>query len=201
LFITATERCSMLTQSTRSLLSVSTQPKTIPVIESRIQLAHALDASKVTTIFLRHCNPFEFRTMLEHAHEREMAVYVNVDHIDGINPDTAGLRYLANQLHIAGIISSNPRILALAKSFDLETLQRIFAVDSTGLEAALDSVDMRYVDLLDISPALVIPYVVARKSLPLPFIGSGLIYTSQQVEMVLRAGASGVAVSRAELWM
>ncbi len=201
MFITATERCSMLTQSTRSLLSVSTQPKTIPVIESRIQLAHALDVSQVTTILLRHCNLFEFRTMLEHAYERELAVYVNVDHIDGINPDTAGLRYLANQLHIAGIISSNPRILTLAKSFDLETLQRIFALDSTGLEAALDSVDRRYVDLLDISPALVIPYVVARKSLPLPFIGSGLIYTSQQVQMVLRAGASGVAVTRAELWM
>ncbi len=191
----------MLTQSTRSLLSVSTQPKTIPVIENRIQLAHALDAPQVTTILLRHCNLFEFRTMLERAYERELAVYVNIDHIDGINPDSAGLRYLANQLHIAGIISSNPRILALAKSFDLETLQRIFALDSTGLEAALESVDRRYVNLLDISPALVIPYVVARKSLPLPFIGSGLIYTSQQVQMVLGAGALGVAVTRAELWM
>ena len=191
----------MLTRSTRSLLSVPAQQKTIPVIENRTLFSRALDSSQITTILLRHCNLFELRPMLDHAFEREVAVYVNVDHIDGINPDTAGLRYLAHQLHIAGIISSNPRILALGKSFDLETIQRIFAVDSTGLEAALESVDSHLVDLLDISPALVIPYVVSQTPLPLPFMGSGLIYTYQQVQAVLRAGAFCVAVVRPELWM
>jgi glycerol uptake operon antiterminator len=191
----------MLTRSTRSLLSVSAQQKTIPVIENRMLFSRALDASQITTILLRHCNLFELRPMLDHAFEREVAVYVNVDHIDGIHPDTAGLRYLAHQLHIAGIISSNARILALGKSFELETVQRLFAVDSTGLEAALESVDTHHVDLLDISPALVIPYVVSRTPLPLPFMGSGLISTFQQVQAVLRAGASHVAVARPELWM
>jgi len=191
----------MLTRSTRSLLSVSSQQKTIPVIENRTLFSRALDASQITTILLRHCNLFELRPMLDHAYEREVAVYVNVDHIDGIHPDTAGLRYLAHQLHIAGIVSSNPRILALGKSFDLETVQRLFAVDSTGLEAALESVDTHHVDLLDISPALVIPYVVSQTPLPLPFMGSGLISTFQQVQAVLRAGALHVAVARPELWM
>jgi glycerol uptake operon antiterminator len=191
----------MLTRSTRSLLSVSAQQKTIPVIENRTLFSRALDASQITTILLRHCNLFELRPMLDHAYEREVAVYVNVDHIDGIHPDTAGLRYLAHQLHIAGIVSSNPRILALGKSFDLETVQRLFAVDSTGLEAALESVDTHHVDLLDISPALVIPYIVSQTTLPLPFIGSGLIFTFQQVQAVLRAGALHVAVARPELWM
>ena len=191
----------MLTRSTRSLLSVSAQQKTIPVIENRMLFSRALDASQITTILLRHCNLFELRPMLDHAFEREVAVYVNVDHIDGIHPDTAGLRYLAHQLHISGIVSSNPRILALGKSFDLETIQRIFAVDSTGLEAALESVDSHHVDLLDISPALVIPYIVSQTPLPLPFIGSGLISTFQQMQAVLRAGALHVAVARPELWM
>ena len=191
----------MLTRSTRSLLSVSAQQKTIPVIENRTLFSRALDASQITTILLRHCNLFELRPMLDHALEREVAVYVNVDHIDGVHPDAAGLRYLAHQLHIAGIVSSNARILALGKSFDLETVQRIFAVDSTGLEAALESVDSHQVDLLDISPALVIPHVVSQTPLPLPFIGSGLISTFQQVQAVLRAGALHVAVARPELWM
>ncbi len=88
----------MLTRSTRSLLSLSAEQKTIPVIENRVQFARALDASQITTILLRHCNLFELRPMLEHAHQREVAVYVNVDHIDGIHPDAAGLRYLAHHL-------------------------------------------------------------------------------------------------------
>ncbi len=113
---------------------------------------------------------------------------------------SAGFRYLATQLHIKGVVSSHGKILAQAKSFDLQTVQRIFAIDSTGLEVALESVDDQQVDLLAISPALVIPYAISQMSLHLPFIGSGFVSTPQQVQMVLRAGAIGVTVSRPELW-
>lgn len=191
----------MLTRSTRSLLNLPARHKTIPVIENRAQFSLALNSSDVPAILLRRCNPLDFRTLLENAHERGLAVYVNMDHIDGIAPDSAGLRYLATQLHIKGVVSSHGKILAQAKSFDLQTVQRIFAVDSTGLEVALESVDDQQVDLLAISPALVIPYAVSQMSLHLPFIGSGFVSTPQQVQMVLRAGAIGVTVSRTELWM
>jgi glycerol uptake operon antiterminator len=191
----------MLTRSTRSLLNLPARQKTIPVIENRAQFSLALNSLDVTVILLRHCNPLDFRTLLENAHERELAVYVNMDHIDGIAPDSAGLRYLATQLHIKGVVSSHGKILAQAKNFDLQTVQRIFAVDSTGLEVALESVDDQQVDLLAISPALVIPYAISQMSLHLPFIGSGFVSTPQQVQTVLRAGAIGVTVSRPELWM
>ncbi len=191
----------MLTWSSKSLLSVSDRQKVIPVIENRMEFLRALDAPQISTIVLRHCNLLDLRPLLDHAFEREVAVYVNVDHIDGIHPDSAGLRFLAHQLHIVGIISSNPRILTLGKGFELETIQRLFAVDSTGLETALESVDSHHVDLLDISPALVIPYVVSHTVLPLPFIGSGLISTLQQVQSVLRAGALRVTTARSELYI
>ena len=191
----------MLTRSSRSLLSISDRQKIIPVVENRVQFLRALDAPQISTIILRHCNLLELRPLLNYAFEREVTIYANVDHIDGIHPDNVGLRFLAHQLHIAGIISSNPRILALGKAFELETIQRLFAVDLTGLEAALESLDSHNVDLLDISPALVIPYVVSHTALPLPFIGSGLISTYQQVQSVLRAGALRVTTSRSELYM
>jgi glycerol uptake operon antiterminator len=191
----------MLTRSSRSLLSISDRQKIVPVIENRVQFLRALEAPQNTTIMLRHCNLLELRPLLDHAFERQVAVYVNVDHIDGIHPDSVGLRFLAYQLHIVGIVSSNPRILALGKTFELETIQRLFAVDSTGLEAALESLDSHKVDLLDISPALVIPFVVSHIHLPLPFIGSGLISTFQQVQSVLGAGALRVTTARPELYM
>ena len=192
----------MLTRSSGSLLSLPAQCKTIPIIGNHGQFIHALDTSSVRAILLRHCNIFEFARLLEDAHQRDLLVYVGVDHIDGIHPDTAGLRYLADYFHVVGIVSNNPRILALGKDFGLECIQRIFALDSTGLEATLESVDKRYIDLLDISPALVVPYVIPYLAtpLPLPFIASGLANTSQQVQAILRAGALGVAVTRNELW-
>ena len=191
----------MLTRSSKSLLSVSDRQKIIPVIENRTEFLRALNAPQISTVLLRHCNLLDLKPIIDHAFEHEVAVYVNVDHIDGIHPDSAGLRFLAHQLHIAGIVSSNPRILTLGKGFELETIQRLFAVDSTGLETALESIDSHHVDLLDISPALVIPYVVSHTVLPLPFIGSGLISTFQQVQSVLRAGALRVTTARSELYM
>jgi glycerol uptake operon antiterminator len=193
----------MLIQSSRLLPKTSSQCKIIPIIESRLQFAQVFDSSQINSILLRHCNLFDFTTLLNAAHERALSVYVNIDHIDGIHADSAGLRYLAESLKVNGIISNNPRILSLGKDCGLETIQRIFAVDSTGLEMALDSVDTHYVDVLDISPGLVTIYITAQTiaQLPLPFIASGLIHTPQQVRAVLRAGAIGVAVNRPELWL
>lgn len=192
----------MLRQSSESLLSLLDNCKTIPVIENRTQFAQVFDSPHVRAILLRHCNLFELSGLFEQAHEQKVSIYVNIDHIDGIHSDQAGLRYMASQFHIAGVVSNHPKLLALAKSLGLETIQRIFAVDSTGLEMALESVDRSNTDLLDISPALVIPYVIPRLAVPLPlhFIGSGLIQTSQQVQRILRADAAGVAVIRRELW-
>jgi glycerol uptake operon antiterminator len=193
----------MLIQSNRSLLRIAAQCKTIPIIENRLQFSQALDTPRIGSILLRHCNLFDFTSLIHEAQRRRLAVYVNIDHIDGIHADGAGLRYLAEHMHVAGIVSSNPRNLALAKGYKLETIQRIFAVDSTGLEMALETVDMAYVDVLDISPALVVPYIAASLTslLPLPFIASGLVQTPQQLKAVLTAGAAGVAVARQELWL
>jgi len=192
----------MFTQSTISLLSLLRRCKTVPVVENRAQFAQIFDSPHILALLLRHCNLFELRDLLEQAHRRDLAIYVNADHIHGVHADAAGLRYLASQCHIAGVVSNHPKILALAKSFGLETIQRIFAVDSTGLEMALESVDSAHTDLLEISPALVIPYVIPYlvNPLPLPFIGSGLIQTTQQIHAILRADAAGVVVARNALW-
>jgi len=174
----------------------------IPVVENRVQFLQVFEHTRYQTIMLRHCNLFDLVGLLDSAHRRGYSIYVNVDQMDGIYPDSAGLPYLAKRLHIEGIVSNHAKILSLGKSFGLETIQRIFAVDSTGLETALESVDSAYIDLLDISPALVIPALPPDllKSLPLPFIGSGLVSTAQHVETILHAGAQAVTVMRQELW-
>lgn len=192
----------MFTQSTRPLLGLTGQQKMIPIVENRAQLMYVLDIPEAKTIFLQHCNLFEVASLLKHASQRKRTLYVNVDHIDGIHPDSAGLRYLAQHLHMTGVISINPRTLALAKGCELETVQRIFAMDSTGLEAALDSVNRYSADLLDIAPALVVPHLapILLDQLSRPFVASGLVFTFKQVKAIIDAGALAVAVARSELW-
>lgn len=186
----------------RSLLNLPIQHKVIPVIEHKAQFARIFDSSLPHAVVLRHCNLFELTGFFERAYQLQLPVYVNVDHIDGINADNAGLRYLSEHMKITGIVSSHPRILAISKTFGLETIQRIFVLDSTGLETACETLDTAVIDMLDISPALVVPHVIPTlpKPLPLPFIASGLLHTASQVQTVLQHGAGGVLVSRDDLW-
>ena len=55
----------------------------IPIVENRGKLEQALHVPNVDIILLRHCNPLEFITLLDRAHQRSLQVYVNVDHIGG----------------------------------------------------------------------------------------------------------------------
>ncbi len=192
----------MLTRFRGPLPKLLGQYKIIPMIENRSHFAMALASSQVNVLFLRHCNLFELTSLLAQADRQGKAIYVNVDHIDGIHSDAAGLRYLAETFHVVGVLSNHPKTLALAKEFNLETIQRLFAADSSGLEMAIESIDIRTVDLLDFSPALAIPYVIPflDAPLPLPFIAFGLAHTAQQVREIVRCGAIGVAVNRPELW-
>lgn len=192
----------MLTRLSPSANDQQVQNKVVPIVENRNRFEQALHTPDVDSVVLRHCNPLELTPQLGRAHQRDLQVYVNVDHIDGISADAAGLGFLAQHLHISSIISSNPRTLALAKQCGLQTIQRVFAIDSTGLEAILDAVDVHTVDLLDISPALVVPYIVPHfASLArFPFMASGLIHTAPQVRAILKAGAIKVATVRPELW-
>src|SRR4030088_1191630 len=114
----------MLTQFYRSSLDHSLRCKIIPIVENRVQFTQALEHTRCKTIMLRHCNLFDFVSLLDDAHHRGHSIYVNVDHVDGIYPDSAGLPYLAKHLHIAGIMSNHPKTLLLGKGCGLETIQR-----------------------------------------------------------------------------
>ncbi len=191
----------MATQFRRSMIELLAHNKVIPVVANRMQLQQVLKTSTCKVILLRHCNLLELAPLLIQARQRDYAVYVNIDHVEGVHADAAGLHYLASSLAITGILSANPKTLIAGKACGLETILHIFAADSTGLESALEAFDPAYVDLLDVSPALAIPHITPSltRLLPLPFIGSGLISTSEQVHAVLNAGAIGVTLAQSEL--
>ncbi|HEX4205501.1 MAG TPA: glycerol-3-phosphate responsive antiterminator [Ktedonobacteraceae bacterium] len=184
----------------KSAIRLLSRTKLIPIVENRAQFAQVLKASGTKSSILRHCDLFELEPLLKQAHSQGRVVYVYIDHISGVNADGAGIHFLADQLHISGIISHNQKLLASAKSIGMDTALRIFAADSTGLESALEAVDAHVIDLLDVSPALAIPYIAPPLTTqqPLPFIGSGLISTSEQIQAILQAGASAVAMNHSD---
>jgi glycerol uptake operon antiterminator len=192
----------VLSQSTGSMNDLLSPGKVIPVVENRNQLLMALKVAGGKMVMLRHCDLLDLAPMLQQAYQHGYALYVYTDHMEGVLPDSAGLRYLREHQHIVGVASANSKVLALGKSQGLSTILRIFAVDSTGLESSLESIDEQNTDMLDVSPALVVPAISAYLAdrVSLPFIVSGLVSTRRQVRAALSAGAAGVVTAQADLW-
>jgi glycerol uptake operon antiterminator len=192
----------MLAQTKHSLTEVLSRNKVIPVVENRTQFLSALTMSAHKVIFLRNCDLFDLKPLCQQAAQQSYLLYVNVDRMSGIHPDAAGLDYLVEQLHITGITSTNLKTLTLGKSLGLHTMLHIFAADSTGLESAVEMVNVAAVDLFNVSPALVVPCIAETLTtlLSRPFIASGLISTRRQIQAVVQTGALGVVVPQPELW-
>ncbi len=192
----------MLAQTKRSLVEALSRNKVIPVVENRTQLLTALTMPGHAVIFIRHCDLFDLKPLCQQAVHQGYALYVNVDHINGIHPDAAGLQYLSEHFHITGIISANLKVLTAGKTLGLQTILQIFAADSTGLSSAIEMINPTAVDFFNVSPALVVPSIAEALTtlLPRPFIASGLISTKRQIQAALQAGALGVVVMQPELW-
>jgi len=93
-------------------------------------------------------------------------------------------------------------VLKDASRFRLRTIQRIHALDSTGLETGLRTLASPAPQALAIAPALAIPHVVAtvRAVTSVPLWGTGYVTTSEQAQRILAAGAEVVSSSRREVW-
>ena len=131
-----------------------------------------------------------------------VAIFVNLDAVEGLAADSAALAFVATDLGFSGVLSVKPHLLKDAGRFRLRTIQRIHALDSTGLETGLNSMGRPPPYAIAIAPGVAIPQVMPtiRDSTNVPVWGTGFITTSAQAAAVLAAGADVVASAELALW-
>src|SRR5438309_1953373 len=131
-----------------------------------------------------------------------VAIFVNLDAVEGLAADSAALAFVATDLGFSGVLSVKPHLLRDASRFRLRTIQRIHALDSTGLETGLNSVGRPAPYAIAIAPGVAIPEVMPtiRESTNVPVWGTGFITTSEQSAAVPAAGADVVASAELKLW-
>ena len=131
-----------------------------------------------------------------------IAIFVNLDAVEGLAADSAALAFLATDLGFSGVLSVKPHLLRDASRFRLRTVQRIHALDSTGLDTGLNSILAPAPYAIAIAPAVAIPQVMPtiRATNSTPIWGTGFISSSEQANQVLAAGADVVSSSRPEVW-
>lgn len=140
---------------------------------------------------------------LASAARQGIAIFVNLDAVEGLAPDSAALAFLASDLGLSGVLSVKSHLLRDASRFRLRTVQRIHALDSTGLETGLNSIVSPPPYAIAVAPAVAIPHVIStiRAATTAPIWGTGFITSVQQANEVLAAGADVVSSGRPEVWL
>jgi glycerol uptake operon antiterminator len=139
---------------------------------------------------------------LASAARQGIAIFVNLDAVEGLAPDSAALAFLATDLGFSGVVSVKPHALRDASRFRLRTVQRIHAIDSTGLETGLNGLVSPAPYAIAIAPAVALPLVMPaiRAATNTPVWGTGFVGSVEEAIDVLTAGATVVSSTRIEVW-
>jgi glycerol-3-phosphate responsive antiterminator len=173
----------------------------LPAIRDGSSLTAVLDLG-YRQVLLERGNLLALVGPLASAARQGIAVFVNLDAVEGLAPDSAALAFLATDLGFSGVISVKAHALKDASRFRLRTIQRIHAIDSTGLETGLNSIVSPPPYAIAIAPAVAVPLVMAavRAVTDAPVWGTGFVASANQANAILAAGASVVSSARPEVW-
>lgn len=173
----------------------------LPAIRDTATLHQALELG-YRQVLLERGSVLAMVGQLAAAARQGIAIFVNLDAVEGLAPDSAALAFIATDLSFSGVLSVKPHLLRDARRFRLRTIQRIHALDSTGLETGLKSLIEPAPYAIAIAPAVAIPQVMStvRIATSASIWGTGFVSTIEQVTTLLEAGASVVSSARPDVW-
>ncbi len=159
-------------------------------------------AKGVQTVFFLGGSIFALREMVTRAADVGLLTFAHVDLTTGIGRDMDGMRFLAEEVGLNGIVTTRSHLIRAAKECHLLTIQRIFLLDSESLRTGVQVVSHSLPDAVEVLPALVVPYLrdVLSRQLDVPVIAGGLIRDYHDVNQVLGGPVVAVSTSREELW-
>lgn len=163
-------------------------------------------AADIKIVFFLTGTIFDLKTLAETMRQappgQRALVFSHVDLLQGIGRDPSGMRFLADEVGIDGILTTRSHLIRAAKEAGLFTIQRFFLLDSEALKTAVNVLTTSKPDAVEMLPALVLPNIWRRfplDELP-PVIAGGLVETEAELRTVLTAPVKAVSTSKQELW-
>lgn len=187
--LTRSQRLAQILERNRVIASVKDDAGLKKMLSSRCRVGFLLYGS-INTL------PAQLAAMQSH----QKLAFVDIDLIDGLAADSAGVTFLRNQFGARGLLSSKATAVKAATGLGMVGVHRHFMIDSMAfhnlgqqLKAAPDAVE--------ILPGC-IPKVIGwlRETITVPLIAGGLIHDEDDVDDALAAGATAIATSNTDLW-
>ncbi len=121
-------------------------------------------------------------------------VWVDIDFVDGLEKNKAGVRYLKD-IGVDGIITTKLSLLKECEKIGVPVTLRFFALDSHAVKGGLHH--LRHVERIEVLPASVLPKLVDTFKSVNPnifIIAAGLISSSDEVKKLFQSGVDAVSI-------
>lgn len=163
--------------------------------------AEAAINSPCKVIFLLAGDISNIKDIVERVKDNNKLIYVHIDLMDGFSKDNIALKYISENMHPDGIITTRGNLVKAAKEMNIFIIQRLFVLDSLSLDTGIKSIRNTRPDAIEILPGIM-PRItkLIHSETKIPVITGGLINDKDDVIQNLKAGAIGISTSKQEIW-
>lgn len=157
--------------------------------------------SRVKIVFVLYGSILTLPGICKRLHEVSKMVFVHADMIEGLRGDMAGIEFIHRSSSPAGIVSTRVSSIKYAKQLHLQTILRIFLLDSLSLQTGVKNIHETNPDAVEIMPGIACRLIdEVERTIAVPVIAGGLIVNKEQVLESLSCGAVAISTSKEDLW-
>lgn len=159
--------------------------------------------AKSNIVLLSGVNIGNLKEFVKFIHQQHKKAFMHIDITGGFRPDDTGITLLKTMFHLDGVISTNMHALTKAKSLGLETIYRLFLIDSRSLERAAGVLKESSFSAIEILPS---GYAVSEEKRIRRYVGEkdliagGFVRSKEDIEKIFKADFMGVTTSNPALW-
>ncbi len=156
----------------------------------------------IAVLFILGGTIFDLPHVVQQAKRYQKLVFVDIDLIKGIGKDAPGIRFLAQESQVNGIITTRSNLIKSGQKEGLIAIQRVFVLDSESLTGGLGAIEKSNPDAVEILPGLILPKIMKkiRMLTSIPVIAGGLITEKEEIDEILTSGAVGISTSSFHLF-
>ena len=175
----------------------------IAAVKSDEGLRHCLDTD-IGIVFTLYGDLGSIENIVKQIKDAGKIAMVHIDLVNGMQPKEVSLDFIRNRTGADGIITTKYSLVQHAKNLELNTILRMFMLDSTSMEtldrySRQDSVQP---DIMELLPGTLLPDVIRRANqiCRVPVMASGLISRKEEVMNALKNGAISISTTNETLW-
>ena len=175
----------------------------IAAVKSDEGLRHCLETD-IGIVFTLYGDLGSIEGIVQQIKDSGKIAMVLIDLVNGMQPKEVSLDFIRNRTEADGIITTKYSLVQHAKSLELNTVLRMFMLDSTSMEtldrySRQDSVQP---DIMELLPGTLLPDVIRRanKICRVPVMASGLITRKEEIMNALKNGAISISTTNEKLW-